>query len=579
MSDLQLKVNGRDVSIASHPSRRLSDVLREELNLRGTKVGCDAGDCGACSVLVDGKVICACLTPVIQVSGQAIETVEGLATDTLSALQNSFLRHGAAQCGICTPGMLMAAVSLLNRNKTPTKIQVEDALGGVLCRCTGYKKIVAAVMDADNSAPSTPLPEAGNAVGAPIERLDGRQKIDGSENFGADFWPKDAYLVRVIRSPFAHAGFEFGNLEDWKNTTSGVEAVITVDDIKGENSFGVIPAFADQPALAQNAARFRGEAVALVVGDADKVSQLNLDDFPVEWNEIQNTMETGSALKKNAQRVHPSRPGNVLTGGKVVCGDVQNALAQAAHVADIAVETGFVEHAYIEPEAGCAWLEGDVLVILACTQAPMMDRDDTAKVLGLEVDKVRIIPSATGGGFGSKLDLSVQPLLGLAVLKTGKPCRMVYSRSESMASTTKRHPAIMSARIGTDSEGHIVGMEFTGDFNTGAYASWGPTVSGRVPVHASGPYRTPNYHANARAIHTNAPPSGAFRGFGVPQAAIVQEMAYDELAQKAGIDRLEFRRINALVDGDKTVCGQQLYGVGILECLDGLTEDWHVANE
>ncbi|MGB3390707.1 MAG: molybdopterin cofactor-binding domain-containing protein, partial [Pseudaminobacter sp.] len=207
--------------------------------------------------------------------------------------------------------------------------------------------------------------------------------------------------------------------------------------------------------------------------------------------------------------------------------------------------------------------------------APYMDRADTARVLGLPPEKVRIVPTATGGGFGSKLDLSVQPLVGLVTLKTGRPAALCYARGDTMTSTTKRHPAFMRATIGADARGRICGMVFSGDFNTGAYASWGPTVANRVPVHASGPYATPNYRALGRAIHTNGPISGAFRGFGVPQATICQETLYDELAAKAGMDRLEFRLKNALRNGSETVTGQVLReGVGIADCLGALRPHW-----
>ena len=263
--------------------------------------------------------------------------------------------------------------------------------------------------------------------------------------------------------------------------------------------------------------------------------------------------------------------------GRVLSGDGAGGLAGAASTVKAAVETAYVEHAPIEPEAGAAWMEGDVLVISACTQAPVMDQEDTAKILGLPLEKVRIIPAAAGGGFGTKLDVSLQPLLGLAVLKTGKPCRMVFTRHESMISTTKRHPASMRGSLAADSDGRIVGMTFEGEFNTGAYASWGPTVATRVPIHASGPYRVPHYLAEAHAIHTSGPTAGAFRGFGVPQATILQEIMMDRLALDLGIDRLDIRRRNALLDGDRTVCGQQLHGVGIAECLDALAPAWEEA--
>ena len=556
---VSLRINGKTVAVPVPAGRRLSQVLRDDLGMIGTKVGCDAGDCGACTVLLDGAPVCACLTPVGQVGGRAIQTVEGL---TDHPLQASFLRHGAAQCGICTPGMLMAGVALLETNPTPTRAEAEDALGGVLCRCTGYAKIIDAIVD-HGKTPSGNAPASGRAVGAAIERLDGVPKVSGTEIYGADHTPDGTLLVRVLRAPGAPMAFQFGDLHGWA-ATHGV-MVFTADDIPGENCYGAIPPFADQPALAIAHARLQGEAIALIAGETSRVEALDLDGFPVTWT----PMPDGP--------VHTARPDDTLITGRVLRGDAQTALDDAEHVADVSVATPYVEHAYIEPEAGVAWMEGDTLVIQACTQAPVMDRDDTAKVLGLPPEHVRIIPAAAGGGFGSKLDLSLQPLIGLVTLKTGQPARMVYTRSESMASTTKRHPARMTARAGIDADGRLTGMEFDGDFNTGAYASWGPTVSGRVPVHASGPYYVPHYKAEARAIHSFLPSSGAFRGFGVPQAAIAQEKLFDRLATACDMDRLAFRRLNALQDGQSTPCGQVLQGVGISACLEALAPHWQDA--
>ena len=572
---LALTLNGEAVSLAVPPARRLSEALRAAGAL-GVKSGCDAGDCGACTVLLDGAPVCACLTTLAQAEGREVRTVEGLGGPDADALQRSFLRHGAAQCGICTPGMLMTATALLAETPRPTRGEAEQALGGVLCRCTGYAKIIDAVCEAWRETPgAAPLPAPeGAPVGARIERLDGVAKVTGAEVFGADAIPPGALSIHVIRSPHHHAAFAFGDLAAWARA-NGVEAVLTSRDVEGTNRFGVIPPFADQPALAPSPARFRGEAVALVVAEAETLAALDLAAFPVEWTPLPAALDPESA--RAAPPLHPDRPGNLMTAGFVAQGDAETGLAAAAATATTTIETAHVEHAYIEPEAGCAWMDGDVLVIRACTQAPVMDRDDTAQTLGLDPAKVRIVPTAAGGGFGSKLDLSVQPLLGLAVLATGRPCRLVYTRAESLASTTKRHPARMTATIGADADGRICGMRFDADFNTGAYASWGPTVANRVPVHASGPYRTPNYRAEARAIHTHVTPSGAFRGFGVPQAALVQEALYDDLAEQLGLDRLEFRIRNALRDDEPTVCGQRLKGVGIGPCLEALREDWAAA--
>jgi CO/xanthine dehydrogenase Mo-binding subunit/aerobic-type carbon monoxide dehydrogenase small subunit (CoxS/CutS family) len=573
-SRMMLTVAGEQHAILSEPGRRLSEVLRDDLGLKSVKIGCDAGDCGACTVLIDGRQHCACLTPVAQVAGRRVETVETADPALMGRLQKAFLAHGAAQCGICTPGVLMASMELLQNNQKPDIAEIEDTLAGVLCRCTGYRKIISAIMAVGSPIEETAAPVAGKAVGHPVPRLDGVRKVDGTEIFGADYAPEGSLAVRAIRSPYHHARFELGDIVQWQMDHPGISAVVTAADIEGENRFGVIPPLADQPAIAEEVTRYRGEPVALIVGDPELVEAMDLEGFPVTWTALPHSLTQAEGGMAGAPQLHETRSENTLIRGRVASGDPDQAMQSAAHVASGSFETSYVEHAYIEPEAGAAWLDGDTLVIQACTQAPVMDRDDTAKVLGLPVERVRIIPSAAGGGFGSKLDITVQPLLGLAVLKTGRPCRMVFSRSESMRASTKRHPGTLDASIGADENGRITSMILHGDFNTGAYASWGPTVATRVPVHASGPYLTPNYRATSRAIHTNGPTAGAFRGFGVPQAAICQEVLYDDLAGKCGIDRLEFRRLNALRDGDATPSGQVLQAVGIEECLDALKPHW-----
>ncbi|MGP1396014.1 MAG: molybdopterin-dependent oxidoreductase [Inquilinaceae bacterium] len=572
-------LNGRQITVLPGVGERLSDTLRERLGARDVKVGCNAGDCGACTVLVDGAPICACLMPTQQAAGARVETLAGLVQgDThAAALREAFQNHGAAQCGICTPGMMVSAVALLRSRSRPDIGMVEEALSGVLCRCTGYRKIMDAVLEAGGTCVFQATDGSGE-VGTSIRRLDGLAKVEGREAFADDIAPPDTLVVRVVRSPYPRAGFVFGDIDGFVAAHEGVEAVLTAADVPGRNCFGVIPAFADQPVFAEGETRFRGEAVAAVIGTPMAMRAFDVSRFPIVWKKKPKIGTVSEALAQGAPQLHAGRGGNVMCCGLVRCGDPDAALAAADVTVEARFETGFIEHAYIEPEAGYAIVRDGRVEIHACTQAPVMDLEGLESILGMDRGAIRVVPTGIGGGFGSKLDLSVQPYLALAALKTGKPVRMTYSRTESMQSTTKRHPSEISLKIGAMRDGRISGFRFSGDFNTGAYASWGPTVANRVPVHASGPYRIADYRAESRAVHTHCPPSGAFRGFGVPQSAIAQETLFDELAEKLGIDALEFRIRNALKNGVPTVCGQVFdQGVGIAACLTALRPAWSEA--
>ena len=384
--------------------------------------------------------------------------------------------------------------------------------------------------------------------------------------------------MRVIRSPYAHAEFSIGDTQLLLQKYPGLERILSAADVPGHNGFGIYPDIKDQPVLADGRVLFRGEAVLALVGERKAVEAIAVHELPLAWTELPAIETVAAALADGAALLHADRSNNVLINGRVRKGDDACFSTKATSELKYASgewETAFVEHAYIEPEAGFAIRKGDRIEVHASTQAPQMDLEEIANVLGLEQDAVRVVPTACGGGFGGKLDVSVQPLLAVAAWVLDRPVATVYNRVESMASSTKRHPARLSAEAVATADGTIKGYRLKGDFNTGAYASWGPTVAGRVPAHCCGPYNIENVFCDTRAVHTNGPPSGAFRGFGTPQAAIARELLYDELAAACSMDRLEFRLKNAFRAGDTTPTGQRLdASCGLAECLEALRPDW-----
>jgi aldehyde oxidoreductase len=445
----------------------------------------------------------------------------------------------------------------------------------VLCRCTGYQKIVEAILDVQSfDDASEPAAHQGAAVGASLAKVDGIAKLTGAERFGDDGVPADALRVRVIRSPHARATFTIGDLPAFRRAHPGIVAVLTAADIPN-NAHGIYPDLKDQPVLADGLIRHRGEAIVALVGPPAALARVADAEVPIRYEPLVPVIGIDAAKAGGAVQLHTNRPGNILADGGVRRGDTEVAFAKAEYVVEVVNETSFVEHAYIEPEAGWAAHTGDTIELHVSTQTPYQHRDETARVLGLAKDSIRLIPSACGGGFGGKLDLNVHAIVAQAAWQTGKPVAYAYSRPESMMASTKRHPARIQVRAACDAHGRLTALWSHAELDTGAYASWGPTVANRVPVHASGPYVVPNAVTRGTAYFTNAHPSGAFRGFGVPQSAIASEAAMDLLADRCGMDWLAFRRLNALRAGDTTITGQRLdTSVGIVATIDAVETHW-----
>ncbi|MBI3455529.1 MAG: molybdopterin-dependent oxidoreductase [Candidatus Rokubacteria bacterium] len=575
MSEICLTVNGADVCVPLRAGVSLLDLLREDLGLTGSKSGCLEGECGACAVWVDGRLVNACLVPAAKAAGARVTTIEGLAPPEggLHPVQEAFIQAGAVQCGICIPGMVMAVAGLLQANPSPTRAEAQAWLCGNLCRCTGYTKILDAVeLTARFLREGRVPPRTTGAVGRPAARVDAEAKVRGTALYGDDYQPAGCLHLQIVRSPHAYAEM-LGIDPAPALALPGVVGVLTAADVPGGNAYGII--VEDQPVFCDKVVRYVGDAVAAVVAESRAVAEAGAQAVRVHYRALEPLLSPEAAGRPEAPRLHPA--GNLLARPAVRKGDVARGFAEAAVVVEGTWQTQWIEHAYIEPEAGIAYREGDAdggtITLVVSTQTPYMDRDATARVLGVPPERVRVIQAVTGGGFGGKLDLSIQPYLALAVLKFGRPVKCAFSREESVLATVKRHPYRVRVRLGADAAGRLtaVDAEITGD--TGAYASWGPTVITRACVHATGPYVVPYVRARGFLWHTNHPPAGAMRGFSTPQVAVATEGAVDLLALRLGIDPIELRLRNALRQGAVTATGQVLEGsVGLVETLEAVRE-------
>ncbi|MGH7319794.1 MAG: molybdopterin cofactor-binding domain-containing protein, partial [Candidatus Rokuibacteriota bacterium] len=570
MAELCLEVNGAAVCVPLRPGASRLDLLREDLGLTGTKSGCVEGECGACTVWIDGQVVDACLFPAAKAAGAVVTTIEGLGSleGGLHPVQEAFIQAGAVQCGICIPGMVMAVAALLEATPAPTRAEAQAWLGGNLCRCTGYTKILDAVELAARVMREGRVPaRTAGAMGARTARVDAEAKVRGRALYGDDHQPAGCLHLRIVRSP--HAAADLLEIDASPALARpGVVGVLTARDVPGENAYGIV--VEDQPVFCDAVVRYVGDAVAAVVAETRADAAAGAAAVVVRYRVREPLLSADAAQQPDAPSVHPN--GNLLARPAVRRGDVARGLSGAAVVVDGTWQTQWIEHAYIEPEAGIAYRDADgTLVLVVSTQTPYMDRDATARVLGVPPERVRVIQAVTGGGFGGKLDLSVQPYLALAVTKFGRPVRCAFSREESVLATVKRHPYRTRFRLGADARGHFgaVEAEITGD--TGAYASWGPTVITRACIHATGPYAVPDVLARGFLWYTNNPPAGAMRGFSTPQVAIATEGAIDLLALELGLDPIELRLRNALRHGGVTATGQVLEGsVGLVETLEAV---------
>ncbi len=401
-------------------------------------------------------------------------------------------------------------------------------------------------------------------VGKRIERVGICEKVTGRAKYAADLSFPDALILKVYRSPVSHGLLQKIDVEKAKKV-KGVVRVFTWKDIPGENLYGIINR--DQTVLASKKVRFKGDAIALVAAEDEESAEEALKAIDVEIEELPAVFDPLEALKPDAPSIHEK--GNLLFNRKIVKGDVGEGFAASDIIVEEEYKTNMLEHAYIEPEAGVAYKEANGrILLLVTTQNPHSDHAQLVSILNVPPEKVRVVQTETGGGFGGKLDISVQPYLALAAYYLDRPVRMVYSREESFLSTAKRHPLTIRMKTGATKDGKLMAMEAEIIADTGAYGSYGIAVATRAAVHATGPYEVPNVYVESKAVYTNNPWSGAMRGFGVPQIAIAHESQMNRIAEQLGMDPIEFRLQNAFRTGSKTPTGQVLEAsVGIRETL------------
>lgn len=401
-------------------------------------------------------------------------------------------------------------------------------------------------------------------VGTNVPRVGSRSRLSGRARFAADIMVEGALTVAALRSTRHHALITELDATA-AEAVPGCIRVFTAKDIPGTNRVGIINK--DQPLLAETKVRCVGEAVALVAAESPEAARTAVDKIRVRYQDLSAVLDPEEALRPGAPAIHEQ--GNLLAKKVVRRGNPAEAFKYADVVIERTYTTPHVEHTYLEPDAGVAYLDADgIVVIYASTQNPHYDQKDVATLLNVDEGRVRVIQAATGGGFGSKLDLNVQGFIALVALMTGRPARMVYTREEAYLSTAKRHPLKITYKSGATSDGRLMAVDVRIIGDTGAYASYGLAVASRAAVHATGPYEIPNVYVESVLAYTNNPMAGAMRGFGVPQLAFAHESQMDLMAHELGLSPMEMRLRNYLRIGSTTSTGQQLNAsVGIGKCL------------
>jgi CO/xanthine dehydrogenase Mo-binding subunit/aerobic-type carbon monoxide dehydrogenase small subunit (CoxS/CutS family) len=567
--DFKATINGQPVELNVPADKTLLDVLREDLDLTGAKKGCDIGTCGSCAVIIDGKAQLSCIISAEAANGTTIESIESLEEDgVLHPLQDAFIKCQGFQCGVCTTGFIMSAKALLDRNPDPSDYEIRRAIKKNICRCTGYEqlhesiKVAAGQCKAENVAlqnyrtvkintgevPPGPWTTGElKVIGHSHDRIESRSRVTGEAKYTADLKRTGMLWATTVRAPYAHA--ELLTIDSAEAMQMpGVVRVLTADDIPGENRYGKNTR--DQQVFVEKKVRYYNEPVALVVAETKEASERGARAVDATYKELPVVTDPVAAMADDAPRVHEK--GNVLYHYHLDKGNVDDAFAEADLVVENDYSTHPQDHSPMESEACLCYWEDGKLVVVSPGQSVFFDRLNVCRALGMPKDDVRCLQPAIGAAYGKREDIYAQIHCALATLVTGLPVKMEYSREETMLVTTKRTQLRTWIKTGVKKDGTLVAVEARVVGDAGAYASWSPNIMRKAGVLTAGPYKVPNVRVDSYAVYTNNPMTGATRGFGAAEAAFCTEANMDWVAEKLGIDPLDFRRKNALRDGEST---------------------------
>ncbi len=588
---ISVNVNGalREWQIA--PGDMLLEVLRHE-GYFGVKRGCETGECGACTVLLDGIPVNSCMVFAGHADGRTLETIEALdATGELGPIQQSMVDHGAVQCGFCTPGVVLTTKAFLENHPNATDQQVREAISGNLCRCTGYKKPVEAIVAASCGGKHNCKCEEGKhaVVGKSVTKLDAAKLAAGRSSFTDDVSIPGLLIGKILASPHAHARIKRIDVSKAK-ALPGVHAVLTYKDVPRVPHTTAGQGWPEPSPydtyLLDNKVRFVGDRVAAVAAESRSIAEEALRLIEVEYQVLPpvldlETARNGAVIHDEADStgIHDAQH-NIAAEIHKSIGDVEQGFRESDLVVDREFRTHRQQHAMLEPHVTITWLDpDDRLVIRTSTQIPFHVRRQVAMILQIPLQRIHVIKPRIGGGFGGKQEMLLEDICGALTLATRRPVKIEYTRKEEFYMARSRHPQVLRVKMGTKQDGTIVANQMSVVASTGAYGSHSSTVQGNTGSKVLPLYRAPNLKFDCEIVYTTTPVAGAFRGYGCPQGFFAQESVIDEIAEQLGVDPLELRRKNFIRLGDTDALSAELgegrkglarlmRSCGMVECID-----------